>query len=142
VAGDQAAGTAFSWTPAESIERLKDEPSLGRVKQPAAAWIGTAAEHVGEHRQQVTLRAGEMVQILGEKLVGDGSEKQKWLKIAPPAGEFRWIHLRDVSRQMPEAEEQSAEEKTEPDRATRETTLTPALSQRRGSRGAAAAAGR
>lgn len=97
---------AFSWTPAESIERLKDDTSLGRIKQPAAAWIGTAAEHVSEHRQQVTLKSGEMVQILGEKLVETGGQKQKWLKISPPAGEFRWIHLRDVSRQMPEAESQ------------------------------------
>jgi len=96
---------AFSWTPADSIEWLKDDPTLGRVKQPAAAWIGTAAEHVSEHRQQVMLKAGEMVQILGEKLIGEGSAKQKWLKIAPPAGEFRWIHLRDVSRQRPEIEQ-------------------------------------
>src|SRR5690349_14460458 len=36
--------SAFSWTPAEAIERLKDDPSLGRVKEPAAAWIGTIAE--------------------------------------------------------------------------------------------------
>lgn len=93
---------AFSWTPAESIERLKDDATLGRVKQSTPAWIGTAAEHVSEHRQQVTLKTGEMVQILGEKSVGEGGQRQKWLKIAPPAGEFRWIHLRDVSRQMPE----------------------------------------
>jgi hypothetical protein len=110
---------AFSWTPAESIERLKDDPSLGRLKEPAAAWIGTAAEHVGEHRQQVTLKAGEMVQILGEKSVVGGSQKQKWLKIAPPAGEFRWIHLRDVSRQMP-AEESSRQAAENEIKAARE----------------------
>jgi hypothetical protein len=123
---------AFSWTPAESIERLKDDPTLGRIKQPAAAWIGTAAEHVGKHRQQVTLKTGEMVQILGEKSVGEGGQQQKWLKIAPPAGEFRWIHLRDVSRQMPEVDlggdEQS--ESVESNHRHKLKTLTPALSQR------------
>jgi hypothetical protein len=115
---------AFSWTPAESIERLKDDPSLGRVKHSAAAWIGTIAEQVSEHRQQVTLKAGEMVQILGEKSVEASDEKQKWLKIAPPAGEFRWIHLRDVSRQMPG----EVEEETRRD-AEVERTLAPVLSQ-------------
>jgi len=120
---------SFSWTSAESIERLKDDPSLGRVKGPAAAWIGTAAEHVGEHRQQVTLKAGEMVQILGEKSVGDAGEKQKWLKIAPPAGEFRWIHLRDVSRQKPEPARQEEDEAVS-ERPNRAIASAPALSQR------------
>jgi hypothetical protein len=43
-----------------------------------------------------------LVSILSEKTVATKSgEEQTWLKIAPPAGEFRWIHLRDVSRQKP-----------------------------------------
>jgi hypothetical protein len=123
---------AFSWTPAESIERLKDDPTLGRIKQPAPAWIGTAAEHVSEHRQQVTLKTGEMVQILGEKSVGAGEGRQKWLKIAPPAGEFRWIHLRDVSRQMPEVESEieAPADFNEGDRRGNLKALTLALSQR------------
>jgi hypothetical protein len=92
---------AFSWLPAEFVERT-DDRTVGRVTEATPAWIGTAAEQVGEHRQQVTLKEGELVQILGERQVagGEGPE-QTWLKIAPPAGEFRWIHLRDVSRQMP-----------------------------------------
>jgi hypothetical protein len=92
---------AFSWVPAEAIERT-GERGVGRVVEPAGAWIGTTAERVGEHRQQVTLKEGELVEILGEKTVASGEEEQVWLKIAPPAGEFRWIHLRDVSRLMPE----------------------------------------
>jgi hypothetical protein len=65
--------------------------------------MGTAFEQVAEHRQQVELKAGELVAILGQKSIGakDGNQTT-WLKIAPPAGEFRWIHLRDVSRQKPE----------------------------------------
>jgi len=97
---------SFSWTPAEFIERLdRDNPNgdkLGRVKQPIGAWIGTSAEHVDEHHQQVKLKAGELVQILGEKTVAAaGGKEATWLKITPPAGEYRWIHLRDVSRQEP-----------------------------------------
>src|SRR5436190_15455739 len=93
---------SFSWVPAEYVERLDDE-KLGRAKQPTGAWIGTSVEHVGEHQQQITLKAGELVQILAEKVVSaKGGKEQTWLKISPPAGEYRWVHLRDVSRQKPE----------------------------------------
>ena len=94
--------SSFSWVPAKSVERAPDDRSAGRVTGPTPAWVGTSVEHVGEHRQQVTLKEGELLQIIGEKEVAaDGAEKEVWLKIAPPAGEFRWIHLRDVSRQAP-----------------------------------------
>jgi SH3-like domain-containing protein len=92
---------SFSWVPSDFVERT-DDGKVGRVKQSTGAWIGTAVEHVDEHQQQVMLKAGELVQIEAEKNVTSksGSERQ-WLKIAPPAGEYRWIHLRDVSRQKP-----------------------------------------
>ena len=93
---------SFSWVPAEFIERSEDDETIGRAIEPTPAWVGTAAERVREHREQVTLKAGEVVQILGEKQVAaEGDEEETWLKIAPPAGEFRWIHLRDVSRTEP-----------------------------------------
>jgi hypothetical protein len=115
---------SFSWTPAEFIERLSDE-NLAKVKEPTGAWVGTTVEHVAEHHQQVTLKAGELVQVLGEKKVsGKDREPRTWLKVAPPAGEYRWIHLRDVSRQKPEEEIVETRESEE------EKTLTSALSQR------------
>jgi hypothetical protein len=94
---------SFSWVDAAAIERDEEDESLGRVIEPTPAWIGTAAERVREHRQRVTLKADEVVRILGEKQVEtEEGEEETWLKIAPPAGEFRWIFLRDVSRQRPE----------------------------------------
>jgi hypothetical protein len=117
---------SFSWVPGDFVE-LTDDEKVGRIKQPTGAWIGTTIEHVDEHHQQVTLKAGELVQIEAEKTATtkNGSERQ-WLKIAPPAGEYRWIHLRDVSRQKPteeslvvaEADEniESADAKPEPRR--------------------------
>ncbi len=41
---------------------------------------------------QVRLRKGEVVEIIGEEADG----REKWYKIAPPAGEFRWIHATNV----------------------------------------------
>jgi hypothetical protein len=92
---------SFSWTPAECIERL-DDNNLGKVTEPTAAWVGTSVEQVSEHQEQVQLQVGELVQIVSEKttVTRSGGERT-WLKIAPPAGEYRWVHLRDVSRQKP-----------------------------------------
>ncbi len=93
---------SFSWIDAQFVHRDEDDDALGTVAEPTPAWIGTTAERVSEHRQHVTLKADEVVRILGEKQVETDEGEQTWLKIAPPAGEFRWIHLRDVSRQRPE----------------------------------------
>jgi hypothetical protein len=111
---------SFSWVAAVAVERSEGDEIIGRVKEPTPAWVGTAAERVGEHRQQVALKAGELVRILGEKSVGKGDDEQVWLKIAPPAGEFRWIHLRDVGRQMPELEERVEAVETEEAEEVRE----------------------
>ena len=49
----------------------------------------------------MTLKAGELVQIVGEKSVtAKSGNEQTWLKIAPPAGEYRWIH--SARREPPE----------------------------------------
>jgi len=96
---------SFSWVPARLVELSAEDERVGRVTAATPAWIGTAVEQVSEHRQLVTLKEGELVQILGDKQVpGTGGKPEKWLKIEPPAGEFRWIHLRDVSRQQPPPE--------------------------------------
>lgn len=97
---------SFSWVPSEFVERSADDDAVGSVTEPTPAWVGTTAEKVKAHRQQVMLKAGELVSILDEKQIeADEDEPQTWLKIAPPAGEFRWIHLRDVSRTEPEPPE-------------------------------------
>src|SRR5262245_54082314 len=71
--------SSFSWVPARFIERSAEDATAGRVTGPTPAWVGTSVEHVGDHRQQVTLKAGELVEILGEKNVeSEGAEPQVW----------------------------------------------------------------
>src|SRR5438874_7032441 len=112
---------SFSWVPADFVERLEDD-KLGRVKQPTGAWVGTAVEQVAEHHQQLTLKAGELVQIIDEKTaVGNDGNERTWLKITPPAGEYRWVHLRDVVRQKPAEPEPPAQLTGDED----QDTLTP-----------------
>ena len=41
---------------------------------------------------QVTLKKGETIFILDRRETPENSASPAWLKIAPPSGEFRWIH--------------------------------------------------
>ena len=53
--------------------------------------------------EYVTLSPGEQVQILGstEVALEDGQDLMCY-EIAPPAGEFRWMRTRDISRDSPQ----------------------------------------
>ena len=88
---------SFSWVPAEHVERMDGD--VGKIKSATESWIGTSIEQVKEHEHQVSLKPGELVQVLAEKTIGAGDDEATWLKIAPPAGEFRYINSRDVSRE-------------------------------------------
>ena len=58
---------SFSWVPAEHVELLEDD--MGKVTSAAESWIGTTIEQVKEHKSQVSLKPGELVQILDRKQV-------------------------------------------------------------------------
>ncbi len=51
---------------------------------------------------QVRLRKGEIVEIQESQEIGGGDKPQVWYKIAPPAGEFRWISAKYVSTTDPD----------------------------------------
>ena len=114
---------SFSWIPAEHIEPLDND--MGKVRTATDSWIGTTIEDVKEHKSQVALKAGELVEIIDRKKIATSGSEESWLKIAPPAGEFRYVHSRDVSREPVEVERVGVEEteSLEPD------ILTPAISQ-------------
>lgn len=87
---------SFSWVPAEQVN-LTDDPDVAEVTaEDTVSWIGSRVEKVRDHRYHVELKIGERLEILGEKKVAAEDGEQVWYKIAPPAGEFRWIHSRDV----------------------------------------------
>jgi hypothetical protein len=95
---------SYSWVPAASMD-MTDEPGVAATSAGGvASWIGSAVERVKEHASSVQLKQGERVEVLGQKEVenADG-QREVWLKIEPPAGEFRWIHASQVSREAPAA---------------------------------------
>ncbi|MBP87169.1 MAG: hypothetical protein CMJ64_10695 [Planctomycetaceae bacterium] len=89
---------SFSWVAMEKL-RATDDPEVARtVGAQAAAWIGSEIGPVADHKWQVRLEAGEAVQIVGQGTLSifEGAEGREYYQIAPPAGEFRWIHEDDV----------------------------------------------
>ena len=90
---------SFSWVPAEFVERQDDE-QIGRVKQATGAWVGTSVEHAGEHHQQVTLKAGELLQILSEKSVT--SAEWQVADVAQDCAARRRVSLGTLARRQPQ----------------------------------------
>jgi uncharacterized protein YgiM (DUF1202 family) len=71
--------------------------TVAQIDKPdVASRIGSRLT-VNRNAVQVRLKKGEVVQILGEEEI-DG---QTWYKIAPPAGEFRWVHSTHIQRTGP-----------------------------------------
>ncbi len=89
---------SFSWIPARQVRRGADR-RVGEVAiDGAVAWVGSSVSDVKQHKWQVRLEQGELVEILGERpmSVGPGFATETYLQIAPPAGEFRWIHAKNA----------------------------------------------
>jgi SH3-like domain-containing protein len=77
---------SFSWVSARQVDPA--EKSLGVVNtERAVARVGSIFSDVRDVIQ-VRLNRGERVELIEREPVADG----KWYKIAPPAGEFRWVH--------------------------------------------------
>lgn len=81
---------SFSWVFAQNVRLINDD--LAEItKDEAAARVGS---RLSSQRDvvQVRMKQGERVAILGQ----DDRDGGVWYKIAPPAGEFRWMKARDL----------------------------------------------
>ncbi len=91
---------SFSWVPARHL-RLGATGKVAEVIEPkAVAWIGSNLARPKQHMYQVKLERGETVAICGETRFERKKEQitETWYKIEPPAGEFRWIESRFLSK--------------------------------------------
>lgn len=98
---------SFSLVPEKAIE--EQDNGLARVREDStASRIGSELSDKS-NATQVRLKRGEVVEVLGRQPVNG----ETWVRIAPPAGEFRWIHAASVQRQgaIGEAETVPAEPK-------------------------------
>ena len=82
---------SFSWVPAAAVESTNQENVAKVVENELPSQIGSHL-HNQRNAYQVKLKQGELVKILG--VVHEDGES--WYQIAPPAGEFRWIHKSEI----------------------------------------------
>ena len=99
---------SYSWLRAADVdmqlEPVGAAPAAGSAGDRCVGVIVTdgAVSRVGSqindlrHVAQVTLEAGERVQVLEEVRVDAGRHAGLWVRIEPPAGEFRWARLADL----------------------------------------------
>jgi uncharacterized protein YraI len=90
---------SFSWVPAEALKPTGNGLAVV-VKDRTSCFVGTSFSSARDVHQ-VRLDKGEEVEILDIKQVGEGQNVQNWCQIAPPAGEFRWVFGKYVSRELP-----------------------------------------
>ena len=88
---------SFSWVPAECL-KIGDDNLAEVMVKGVAARIGSRLNDEF-HEQQVHLRRGEYLQVLGERKFVDPQNgmPQTMFKVAPPSGEFRWVFGPDVT---------------------------------------------
>ncbi len=100
---------SFSWLRAADVDmHLEPVGAAAPASAPAAGrGVGVivtdgAVSRVGSqindlrHVAQVSLEAGERVQVLEEVRIDTGRHAGLWVRIEPPAGEFRWARLADL----------------------------------------------
>jgi uncharacterized protein YgiM (DUF1202 family) len=94
---------SFSWVSGEYVQAI-DEQNGKVIGDRVVARVGSEFSDVRDVIQ-VRLTRGEPLTILGFKEFNPGPAAQTWYKIAPPSGEFRWIHGRFVSERLEELEQ-------------------------------------
>ncbi|PQO45085.1 hypothetical protein [Blastopirellula marina] len=106
---------SFSWVLADALIATDKPNLLEASRDQAPCYIGSRLE---ERRDaaHVRLMRGEIVQSLGSAQVlnADSGQVEKWLKIAPPAGEFRWIKA-ETARALADVEAAAATGTTTPE---------------------------
>ncbi|WP_146452904.1 SH3 domain-containing protein [Bythopirellula polymerisocia] len=86
---------SFCWIAAHEIHRL-DNNTAEIAVESAIARVGSSVSPA-RSAVQVLLHRGEQLQLLPSA----ANDDPRWIRIAPPAGEFRWIAASSLSRTPP-----------------------------------------
>jgi hypothetical protein len=90
---------SFSWVSAKYLKR--EENGLAVVaEEEVSCRVGSRFSDIRDVIQ-VRLHRGEVVEVLDSKQAGAVPEAKGWYKIAPPAGEFRWVFGKYVDPEYP-----------------------------------------
>ncbi|MFM8952524.1 MAG: hypothetical protein ACKOOF_05595 [Planctomycetaceae bacterium] len=94
-----------SWMRRCDVECPTASASAGVTPAPIAGVVVTdgAIARVGSqlndlrHVTQVALEAGERVTVIESVTIPEGRHAGEWVRIEPPAGEFRWARVEDLA---------------------------------------------
>ena len=89
---------ASSWVLARDVE-LTGQAGIGRVlRSNVTSWIDSQLPAAPDDQWQVRLKEGELVEIIEKRPVPGAPPEtaQMYYRIAPPAGEFRWVPVQSV----------------------------------------------
>ncbi len=99
---------SFSWVPARLLQ-----PTSGHLAtvngDRVVSRVGSRFSDVRDVIQ-VRLDRGEEVEIIEIKSLMTGGQSEQWCKIAPPAGEFRWVFGKFVDEVAPAPDHKLADE--------------------------------
>ena len=87
---------SFDWISADNVELVQrpqgNQPGRGTVRvKRAVVRIGSSFEENSRDYWHVMLSRGKRVTVLAEKVFDTPQGPRSWYKIAPPAGDHRWI---------------------------------------------------
>ncbi len=105
----------FSLISADCVKLVAGDDLAEVIEHEAPVWVGSHLAKPDPHCWQIHLQPGERAVVLGVRSApaGDGQEAQLWYKIAPPAGEFRWIPraaLKPVGEEAQVTDESASEQ--------------------------------
>lgn len=96
--------TSFSWVSLRDLQIAEPAELAEVVGSTVVSWIGSNIADVADHRWLVKLDRDETVTVLGKerrRLVSAG-KSDVFCKIAPPSGEFRWLHEDELVQEQRE----------------------------------------
>lgn len=103
--------SSFSLVSARDVRRIPHTDMAIVQGKDVVAWVGSSQGNRGDYKWQVRLQEGETLAVLGDAQLAlhKGEENEVLIRIAPPAGEFRWVRLRDTTEGQEPAPDETAE---------------------------------
>ena len=89
---------SYSWVDAEELDIHADGDHATVKHARVPSWVGSYGDRQVRYGYTVLLNRGEVVTLIGHQRLALSSAQpnRSYYKIAPPAGEFRWIHKRHL----------------------------------------------
>ena len=117
---------SFCWVQSEAIELDASGQSGTVIEDRTVAWIGTHLGRARSYRWQVQMAKGEEVTVIGKSEREGPDGPQRWYRVVPPSGEYRWVRREQVvdsSEKLVEAARLAQQKNTQQAKAKRSATL-------------------